>query len=242
VLRTLSARLAAPLVPAGEWVRGALCILAPPLCHGCGGPLPVGAEPLCPACRVALPWLRGPRCARCGLPGSCGGACPLAGGAVTRAWAPLAHEGSARAVVHALKFRGAVGVADLMAAQIAAGAPPGLLAAPVVLVPVPTHPARVRRRGFDHAARLAAALAARTGRPVQACVRRRGAPTRQAGARRGERRAPGRIDVEARGDVPHDALLVDDVHTTGATLEACARALRGAGARQVRAVTYARAL
>ena len=148
--RSLPARLAAPLVPAGEWLQGALSALAPPSCHGCGGPVPVSAEPLCPGCRVALPWLRGERCPRCGLPGRCGGGCPLAGGAIERAWAPVAYEGPARALVHALKFRGALRLADLMAAQIAAGAPPELLAAPVALVPVPTHPARVRRRGFDH--------------------------------------------------------------------------------------------
>jgi ComF family protein len=235
-------RLAAPLVPAGEWLQAALSVLAPPSCHGCGGPVPAAAEPLCPGCRVALPWLRGERCGRCGLPGRCAGGCPLAGGALERAWAPVAHEGPARALVHALKFRGALRLADLMAAQIAAGAPPALLAAPAALVPVPTHPARVRRRGFDHAARLAAALSARTGRPVVACLARSGPATRQAGARRSERRAAGRLAFAARGPLPVEALLVDDVHTTGATLEACARILRQAGARRVRAVTYARAL
>ena len=76
----------------------------------------------------------------------------------SRAWAPVAFEGPARALVHALKFRGALGVADAMAAQIVAGAPPGLLAAPAALVPVPTHPLRRRVRGFDHAGWLAAAI------------------------------------------------------------------------------------
>jgi predicted amidophosphoribosyltransferase len=244
VPRTLArlAALSGPLVPSEAWLRGALSILVAPSCHGCGAALPAAAEPLCPSCRTALPWLRGERCARCGLPGGCRGACPLAGGAVESAWAPVAHEGPARALVHALKFRGALRLADLMAAQIAAGAPRELLAAPVALVPVPTHPARARRRGFDHAERLATALAVRTGREVRPCLERGGASTRQAGARRAERRAPGRIAVHAAGAVPSDALLVADVHTTGATLEACGAALRAAGARRVRAVTYARAL
>jgi ComF family protein len=161
---------------------------------------------------------------------------------VERAWAPVAFEGPARALVHALKFRSALGVADVMAAQVVAGAPAGLLAAPATLVPVPTHPLRRRMRGFDQADRLAVALSARTGLPVSRCLVRAGAPTRQAGASRSARRAPGRIDVRVRGGPPRSAVLVDDVHTTGATLAACGAALRRAGAYTVCAVAYARAL
>jgi predicted amidophosphoribosyltransferase len=154
----------------------------------------------------------------------------------------VAFEGPARSLVHALKFRGALGVADAMAAQVVAGAPRGLLAPSAVLVPVPTHGVRRRARGFDHAEQLAQALAARTGLQIARCLVRSGAPTRQAGSSRAARRAPGRIEVRVRGDPPSSALLVDDVHTTGATLEACARELRRAGAYTVCAVAYARAL
>jgi ComF family protein len=151
-------------------------------------------------------------------------------------------EGPARSLVHALKFRAALGVADVMAAQVVAGAPRGLLEAPAVLVPVPTHGVRRRARGFDHAEQLARALAARTELQVARCLVRSGAPTRQAGSSRAARRAPGRIEIRVRGDPPSSVVLVDDVHTTGATLEACARELRRAGAYTVCAVTYARAL
>jgi predicted amidophosphoribosyltransferase len=161
---------------------------------------------------------------------------------VARAWAPVAFSGPARALVHALKFRAALAVADVMAAQIVAGAPAGLLAAPAVLVPVPTHPSRRRRRGFDQGERLARAIARRTGLPVACCLTRAGGATRQAGASRAVRRAPGRIELRVRGSPPILAVLVDDVHTTGATLDACALALRRAGSHAVWAVTYARAL
>jgi predicted amidophosphoribosyltransferase len=230
-----------PLASAGDGIAAIGAAIAPPACWSCRATVAPGT-PLCPACRAQLRFLRGPRCARCGLPLPCGRRCSGAGSAVERAWAPVAFEGPARALVHALKFRAALVVADTMAAQVVAGAPVGLLAAPAVLVPVPTHPRRRRARGFDQAGQLAAAIAARTGLPVRPCLGRAGPPTRQAGSSRSARRAPGRIDVRVRGDPPRSAVLVDDVHTTGATLEACARALRQAGTYTVSAVAYARAL
>jgi predicted amidophosphoribosyltransferase len=226
-----------------DWLSACSALIAPPLCAACRRPVAPSAEPLCRACRAQLPWLLGPRCERCALPGACGRRCAMARGPVERSWAPMAHEGPAREIVHALKFRGALGLADLMAAQIVAGAPAGLLASGVQLVPVPTPPARRRARGFDHAGRIAAAISARTGLPVVACLRRTGRAPRQArAAGRAMRLQTGRIHLESTGKVPEHAVLVDDVHTTGATLRACGAMLRMNGASRVWAVAYARAL
>jgi len=216
--------------------------LAPPACLACRAPLRDAAAELCVGCRRAMPWLADPRCARCGLPAPCGVRCPARDAAFERAWAPLAHDGPARALVAALKFRGALPVARLMAAQIVASAPRELLRG-ATLVPVPLHPARRRARGFDQAALIAAALGARSGLPVAACLRRRGQPTRQLGADRAARRAAAERQLLcACGPVPAHAVLLDDVCTTGATFDACAGALRAAGAERVAAVAYARTL
>ncbi len=216
--------------------------LAPPCCLACRAPLRDARAELCVPCRRALPWLAEPRCPRCGLPAPCARSCPARAAAFERVWAPLAHDGPARQLVAALKFRGALPVARLMAAQIAASAPRELLDG-AALVPVPAHPARRRARGFDQAALIAAALGGRAGVPVAACLRRGGAATRQLGAGRAARiDAAERQALRVAGPVPAHALLVDDVCTTGATLDACARALRAAGARRVAAVSYARTL
>src|SRR6187200_2169998 len=198
-----------PLPDLADWLATATALVAPPLCASCRRPPARAGDRLCPACRAAVPWLRGPRCPRCALPAPCGPRCAMAGSAIARAWTPVAFEGPARAMVHALKFRGALAVADLMAAQMVATAPAGLLADGVVLVPVPTPAGRRRRRGFDHAARLAAEIGARTGLDVAPCLRRAGAAPRQAGARRAERLAGDRVRVEVCGAVPDRVVLVD---------------------------------
>ena len=198
----------------------ALSLIVPPLCAACRRPASGGAV-LCPPCARAIQWLpRRP--------------VPQGGLAV---WAPVAYEGPARAVVGRLKLHGARALADHMAAAIAAMAPPGLLEHP--LVPVPSPPARRRRRGFCHAELLAGALAARTGLPVLRVLGRDG-PVRQVGRPRAERlRSPPRFRATAPG-AQGQVVPVDDVVTTGATLAACARALRTAGWRCDQAVAYAR--
>jgi ComF family protein len=216
-------------------------MLVPPLCWGCGG-VARRREPLCLGCRRLLPRLAPEAVLLCGVP----------------VWAPVAYSGPARDLVRALKFRGATAVADAMAAQMAANAPARLVAAkpaeatpraepaeagaPPVLVPVPLHPWRLRRRGYNQAALIADALARRTGLEVADCLTRSGSAATQVGRDRLERRAGPAGSFEPRGAVPHRVVLIDDVATTGATLAACAAIARAAGACDVSALVFARTI
>jgi predicted amidophosphoribosyltransferase len=202
-----------------------LGLLVPPACWACGAHAR-RREPLCLGCRAELRWLGGQPTRLAGID----------------VWAPVAYDGPARALVGGLKFRGAAGLADPMAAQIAANAPAELLRPPALLAPVPLHPSRARARGYNQAERLAAALANRTGMRVTDCLRRGGpAGGRQVGRGRGERLVAlaGSIECRPGVPVPERVLLVDDVVTTGGTVGTCADALYASGAIEVMAVAYA---
>lgn len=216
-----------------------VALAVPPRCAACRAPTPHAPAVLCGACRRALPWLPADCCPRCALPRPCR-RCPARDAPFAAAWAAVAYEGVARNALHALKFDAARPLADVMAAQIAAGAPPAILRGAIVAVPA--HPGRRRARGFDPAQLVARSLARRTGLPLVAALVRGRAATRQVGASREIRRMPGRLDIRARGPAPERVVLVDDVHTTGATLSACADALGRSGCRQINALTWARAL
>src|SRR3954454_21000648 len=104
------------------WMAEIVALLAPPSCAACGHPTPRASERLCSECTAAVPWLRR-GCTRCGLPTHRGRGCPAALSAFAHAWAPVSYEGVARQLVAALKFRGALPVANLMAAHMAANSP-----------------------------------------------------------------------------------------------------------------------
>ncbi len=234
---------------------GVLAAMLSPACACCDEVLASPtSSPVCPMCWRRLERFTPPLCPDCGEPLATVGLhvrCPLNGSGIARARALGAYEGVLRDLVHAIKYGQRRSLTAVLARPLAAGAA-DLLDAADALVPVPLHPWRCWTRGFNQAHDLAQALAA--DRPVLHALRRTRATRPQsaldASARRANvshafglaavtRRGRRRLSRRISGCV---LVLVDDVATTGATLEACARVLLEAGAREVRAVTLARTL
>ena len=208
--------------------RGAVCpgcwrrveLVAPPLCAACGLPLPTGGD--CATCRIR----------------------PPGAGAVARQRAAGWYRGTLRSVIHAFKYQGRRSLAEPLAALMRdAGGP--LLGAADLVVPVPLHPRRRWARGFNQARDLALHL----GPPVADVLRRTRYTRPQTALAAGRRRAnvAGAFELSRRDPcgkrqavAGRTVIVADDVLTTGATLDACARALRAAGARAVFGLTAAR--
>ena len=199
-----------------------LALLAPPRCLCCRTALGPGDD-------------RDPLCRRCEAEIAMSAPVRLRGDAIDGGFAALPYRGAGRRLVAALKFARLAAAARHGARLIDARAPAGLIAA--ALVPVPPAPLRVARRGIDPTLELAVALGRAAGLPVRTALRRRDAG-HQRGRTRAERlaRPP---SISASGTVAAELVLVDDVVTTGATIDACAAALRRAGAERVSAVALA---
>ena len=228
------------LLSCGLGLAGRLLdVLAPPSCAACALP----GDALCARCRAGLVRPAAPLCGRCGHPVAIEvTACPECPPALDLARQAVAYEGPAPPLVAALKDRRRRSLARLLADLVLeAVAPPGR---DVALVPVPLHPRREAARGFNQSVLLAEALGFAWGRPVLNLLERHrdGPPQRGAGATERARQVVGAFRPRAGAVAPARVWIVDDVHTTGATLAACARALRRAGAREAGAVCFARAI
>jgi len=225
-------RAARALVAAGRSGAGAVRAFAlPQRCPGCGEPAPPEAV-LCAACRARIPPLSSPLCARCLLAGRAPEGCHRH--PAFRVFAPWQLDDHAAAIVHALKYGGRPGIARGLGAALAAAVPVSARATDLVLE-VPLHPARERERGYNQAARLADALAAAIAAPrlAGALARtRRTRPQVSLGEQARRANVSGAFAVLDPGLLHgRRVLIVDDVMTTGATLEACLTQLAAAGAK-----------
>ena len=226
-----------------------LAVLLAPVCAACEKPLDEPTRgPVCRSCWQTIRFFTPPLCDVCGDPlpswrviGVERAECPRCGRTahhITRSRAIGEYDGPLRAIVHALKYDGRRSLGRSLAALLSQhGA--SMLDGADVAVPVPLHRSRKRARGFNQAEEIARHL------PVPAAnVLKRVRPTAsQADLPAAERQANVRnaFVLGRRADVAGlVVVLVDDVSTTGATLESCARVLVDAGAREVRALTAAR--
>ena len=219
-------------------------LIVPPVCVACRQPL-AAHDTLCAACWHGIDFIRPPLCDRLGIP------LPYETGARTlsaralaeppdynRARAVARYRGRTRELVHALKYSDQHHVVRLLA-RLMAEAGADLLADADLLVPVPLSRTRLWQRRFNQAALLAAALSREARIRFDPLLLERSRHTAsQVGLTREQRKdnvsGAFRVDTARRGDLKgRNVVLIDDVITTGATVEAAARVLKRAGAARV---------
>ncbi len=231
-------------------LRAALDIALPQLCAACRDP--VEGRGLCPSCWSKLSFITRPHCERLGIPFVYDpGPGVLSMEAIAnpptynRARAAVRFDEISRALVHSLKYGDRLDLAPMMGRWMR-HAGRELLAEADALVPVPLHWRRQWARRFNQSAMLAAAISAESGVQVAAhALKRVKATAQQVGLSRTERagnvQGAFKVADEGRAAVSGRRLiLVDDVLTSGATVEGCARALLRAGAANVDVLIFAR--
>ncbi|MBL7126037.1 MAG: ComF family protein [Dehalococcoidales bacterium] len=220
----------------------ALDFIFPPYCVGCGRE---GAF-ICPACRQSLPRIIPPICPRCGRPHSSGVLCPDCirwQASIDGIRSPFRFEGVMREAIHKLKYQNL----RALAASLAGMLQEYLIASPLdidVLVPVPLHRKRLRERGYNQASLLAKELGKLINTPVvdDVLIRQRHTPP-QARTATIEERTHNIADAFAcrgNGLRGRRVLLLDDVATSGTTLDACATVLKASGVASVWGLVMAR--
>jgi ComF family protein len=229
--------------------HGALQLVYPPQCIACQAATGE-AHALCPSCWAAMQLIADPVCACLGTPfehdfgpGMLSPAAIADPPRFDQARAVARHEGAARALVARLKYGERLDLARSMA-RLMAGAGRAMLSNCDLIVPVPMHRGRLWRRRYNQAALLALELGRLVEKPVSldALIRVKRTPP-QVGLTRNERRAnlagAFRVAPEQRASLAGLHLVViDDVRTTGSTLNACAHILRNAGAARIDVLTF----
>ncbi len=220
----------------------ALDLLFPQWCVGCGRE----GSFLCQSCQRSLPRIDPPFCSRCGKPQARGQLCSgcVEWSAVIDGIRSLFRfEGAVREAVHQLKYRNLRALAPLLSGLLS----DYMKTHPIpgeVLVPVPLHRKRLRERGYNQSYLLSKGLGKSNNLPVVAdCLVRQKHTPPQARTSTVEERRDNVVGVFAcRNDRLRDrqVLLIDDVATSGATLDACAAVLKASGAVSVWALTFAR--
>ncbi|MEA2976472.1 MAG: hypothetical protein QOF19_1992 [Alphaproteobacteria bacterium] len=230
--------------------RFALDLALPPLCPACREP--VGGDGLCPACWSKLSFITRPFCERLGIPFAYDpGPGLLSMEAIAdppsygRARATVRYDDVARALVHALKYGDRLDLVPTLGSWTAT-AGRELLQDADALVPVPLHWRRLWLRRFNQSAALAEVVSAASGVPViHRALKRVKATAQQVGLSKSERavnvQGAFRVSDEGKMSVAGRRLvLVDDVLTSGATVDGCTRALLRAGAANVDVLVFAR--
>jgi ComF family protein len=226
--------------------RGLLDIGLPPLCPACREP-----AGLCAACWSRLHFIGRPYCERLGIPfaydpgpGVLSMQALADPPAYGRARAALRFDDVARSLVHALKYGDRLDLAPMLGRWMA-NAGRELLGDADALVPVPLHWRRLWARRFNQSAALANSISAVSSVPVSTSLKRVRATPQQVGLGKSQRvqnvQGAFRVPAAARAEVAGRRLvLVDDVLTSGATVDACARSLLRAGASRVDVLALAR--
>jgi ComF family protein len=235
------------------WAHAARLVLdiaLPTLCVACREP--VAGVGLCAASSAKLSFIAQPYCPRLGIPfvydpgpGLLSMEAIADPPAYARARAAVRYDDVARTLVHALKYHDRTDLAPAMGRWMAR-AGEELLDAADVLVPVPLHWRRGWSRRYNQSGALARAIAKQSGVPVARDVLRRIRPTQQQiGLSRSQRASNVQGAFKVSAEKAHEiqgrrVVLVDDVLTSGATTDACARALLRARAAQVDVLVFAR--
>ena len=212
-------------------------------CLLCG--IPSGAQSVCRACHAELPWHRQPQCPQCALPTPSGevcGACLRHPPAFDRTHAALAYAFPLDRLIPRLKYHGQLSIVPALASHL--GEAVAAQSRPDWLIPMPLHPARIRERGFNHATEIARVVARQLDLPLDTarCRRIRDTPP-QMGLKHDARRRNVRGAFACEGDVAGSHIaLIDDVMTTGTSLDELAATLKRAGAQEVSCWVVARAL